>query len=110
MHSPRRSHFLAAHQILWYLKGTTGFGLTFKKTGKSDLIIYTNSDFAWSLIDGRSTTGYCAMLGGNLVTWRSKTRSVASKSSTEDEFRASLCGLAEVFCNKRLTQRFEDPI
>ena len=47
------------------------------KTGKIDLCIYTGSDYAGSLIDCKSTTGYCKMSGGNFVTWRSKVLSVS---------------------------------
>ena len=82
--------------MLRYLKGTTGLGLTFIKTCKLDLILYTDSDYAGSLIDGRSTTGYWIMLGGNLVTWRSNKQSVVSKSSTEAEFWAISSGIDEV--------------
>ena len=96
MHSPRRSHFQAALWVLRYLKGTTGLGLTFIKTSKLDLIIYTDSNYVGSLIDRWSTTGYCTMLGGNLVTWRSKKQSVVSKSSTEAEVWAMSSGIDEV--------------
>ena len=95
MHSPRNSHFQAANRVLRYLKGTLGLGITFKKTGKMDLILYTDSDFAGSRLDYRSTTGYCTILGGNLVTWRSKKQSVVAKSSTEAEFRALSKGIDE---------------
>ena len=86
MHSPRNSHFQAANRILRYLKGTSRLGITYRKTGKLDLILYTDSDFAGSRMDYGSTTGYCTIFGGNLVTWRSKKQSVVSKSSTEAEF------------------------
>ena len=36
------------------------------------------------------------MLGGNLVTWRSKKQNVGSKSSTKAEFRALSNGIDEV--------------
>ena len=72
MHSPQKSHYHAALQILRYLKRTAGLGLTFRRTSKLNLEIYTDSEFGGSLIDRRSTTGYCAMLGGNLITWKSK--------------------------------------
>ena len=49
MHSPRNSHFQAANRILRYLKGTSGLGMTYRKTGKLDLILYTDSDFAGSV-------------------------------------------------------------
>ena len=60
-----------------------------------DLILYTDSDFAGSRLDYRSTTGYCTILGGNLVTWSSKKQSVVAKSSTEAEFRALSKGIDE---------------
>ena len=86
MYNPRRTHYQAALRILRYLKRTIGLGLTFKKTGKLDLIIYTNFDYGGSLVDRRSATGYCTLLGDNLVTWRSKKQGVVSKSVTEAEF------------------------
>ena len=82
MHSPRNSHFQAAKRILKYLKGTSGLDITYRKTSKLDLILYIDSDFAGSRVDYKSTTGYCTIFGGNLVTWRSKKQSVVSKSST----------------------------
>ena len=54
--------------MLRYLKGTEGHNLTFKKIGKLDLMISTESDYEGSLIDHRSTMGYCTLLGGNLIT------------------------------------------
>ena len=68
MHSPRNSYFQAANRILRYLKGTSGLGITYRKTGKLDLILYTDSDFTGSCVDYKSTMGYCTIFGGNLVT------------------------------------------
>ena len=72
MHSPQQSQFQAVHRVLRYLKGTGGLGLSFVKTSKIDLTIYTNSDCASSLVDRKSTTSYCKILGENLLTWRCK--------------------------------------
>ena len=107
MHSPRHSHFQAVNRILRYLKGTAGLGITYRKTGKLDLVMYTDSDFAGSRVDYRSTTGYCTFLGGNLVTWRSKKQSVVSKSSTEAEFRAMSKGIDEAMWIKHLLEELK---
>ena len=114
MHSPRRSHFQAALRVLRYLKGTTGLGISFLKTGKLYLILYTDSDYVGSFVDRRSITGYCTMLGGNLVTWRSKKQNIMSKLSTGVEFRAMSCGINEVLWIRGIPQDlripYEEPI
>ena len=114
MHSPQRSHYQATLQVFRYLKGTVGLGLTLKKTNKLDLLIYMDSGFGGSLTDRRSTTGYCTMFGGNLVTWKNKKQSVVSKSSTEAEFRGLSSGVDEVFwileILKDLQIPYEEPI
>ena len=109
MHSPQKHHFEAAFRVLRYLKGTVGLGITFRKQGNLNLLIYTDSDFAGGLLDRRSTTGYCTFLGGNLVTWRSKKQNVVSKSSTEAEFRAISKGIDEVLWLKYLLRDLRIP-
>ena len=72
MHDPRELHLQAAYRVLYYLKTHLGKEILFKKTSNIALEIYTDVDFARSLLDMQSTTGYCTFLGGNLVSWRSK--------------------------------------
>lgn len=42
---------------------------------------YTNTNYAGSLVAGRSITGYCILLSGNLVTWKSKKQAVIARSN-----------------------------
>ncbi|RVW75289.1 Retrovirus-related Pol polyprotein from transposon RE1 [Vitis vinifera] len=53
--------------VLHYLKGNPGKGILFKKNNTLALEAYTDADYAGSLVDRRSTTGYCTFLGGNLI-------------------------------------------
>ena len=96
MHDPRDPHLQAAYRVLHYLKGNPGKGILFKKNDTLALEAYTDADYAGSLVDRRSTTGYCTFLGGNLVTWRSKKQNVVARSSAESEFRAIAQGLCEL--------------
>ena len=105
MHSPRNSHFQAANRFLKYLKGTARLGITYQKTSKLDLIMYTDFDFAGSRVDYRSTSGYCTFFGGNLVTWRSKKQTVVSKSCRKAEFRAMSKGIDEAMWIKYLLEK-----
>ena len=88
MHDPREPHLKAAYRVLHYLKGNLGKGILFKKNDTLALEAYTDADYIGSIVDRRSTTGYCTFLEGNLVTWRSKKKNVVARSSVEQEFKA----------------------
>ncbi|XP_052141858.1 uncharacterized protein LOC127761587 [Oryza glaberrima] len=88
MHDPRSGHMDAVYRILRYLKGSPGKGLWFKKNGHLGVEGYCDADWASSLDDRRSTSGYCVFVGGNLVSWRSKKQPVVSRSTAEAEYRA----------------------
>lgn len=46
MENPTANHLLAAKRILRYLQRTRDFGLFYKKGARSNLIGFTNNDFA----------------------------------------------------------------
>ncbi|RVW27180.1 Retrovirus-related Pol polyprotein from transposon RE1 [Vitis vinifera] len=96
MHDPREPHLQAAYRVLHYLKGNPGKGILFKNNNTLALEANTEANYADSLVDRRSTIGYCTFLGGNLVTWRSKKQNVVARSSVESEFRAIAQGLCEL--------------
>ena len=96
MHDPRKPHLQVVYRVLHYLKGNPGKGILFKKNNTLALEAYTDADYASSLMDQRSTTGYCTFLGGNLVTWRNKKQNVVARLSAESEFRHIAQGLCEL--------------
>ncbi|RVX19841.1 Retrovirus-related Pol polyprotein from transposon RE1 [Vitis vinifera] len=52
------------------LKGNPGKGILFKKNNTLALEAYTDADYVGSLVDRRSTTGYCTFLGDDLrIKW-----------------------------------------
>lgn len=81
MHSPTVAHFNAVKRLLQYLQGTLHYGLQFSDSSL-DLQAYSDSDWAGSVIDRKSTTGYCVFLGSNLVSWTAKKQCTVSRSST----------------------------
>jgi hypothetical protein len=96
MHDPRTRHMDAVIRIIRYLKGCPGRGLLYSSNGNLQVECYTDADWAGALDDRRSTSGYCAFVGGNLVTWRSKKQSVVARSTAEAEFRSMAHGVCEV--------------
>lgn len=97
MHDPKEKHLQAVQKVLQYLKATVRRGLLFQKDGELTLEVYTDSDYAGSPVDRRSSIGYCMFLRGNLVTWRSKKHPVVARSSAEAEFRAMDMGFLRYY-------------
>lgn len=50
-----------------HLKGSPGRGILFASHGHLHISAYSDADWAGSPGDRRSTTGYCTLIGGNLV-------------------------------------------
>ncbi|KAK9217910.1 hypothetical protein WN943_006540 [Citrus x changshan-huyou] len=107
MHAPGPEHFETVYRILRYLKGSPGKGLLFRKNGHLQVEVYTDADWAGSVTDRRSTSGYCTFVGGNLVTWRSKKQNVVARSSAEAEYRAVALGICEVFWIKKILEELK---
>ena len=72
MHAPGPAHFDTVNRILEYLKGTPGKGILFQTHDHLNVEVYTDANWAGSMTDKRSTSGYCSFVGGNLGTWRRK--------------------------------------
>ncbi|XP_059650694.1 uncharacterized mitochondrial protein AtMg00810-like [Cornus florida] len=88
MTSPRVPYMEVVVCILKYLKGALGRGLLYRSSGHLRIKGCTDTDWAGSLFDRRSTTGYCTFIRGSLVTWRIKKQLVVARSSAEAEYRA----------------------
>ncbi|WJZ84163.1 hypothetical protein VitviT2T_003782 [Vitis vinifera] len=110
MNNPTENHMTVVIRILRYLKMTPGNGLFFQRTTKKEIEIFSNADWAGSLTDRRSTSGYCSFVWGNLVTWRSKKQSMVARSSAEAEFRAMTQGICEGIWLNRLLEELRVPL
>ena len=67
MEQPIELHLKAAKRVLRYLKGTTNFGLFYKKGGNEELVGYTDNDYAGDQDDRKSTSGYVFRLSSGAV-------------------------------------------
>ncbi|XP_019170478.1 PREDICTED: uncharacterized protein LOC109166047 isoform X2 [Ipomoea nil] len=94
MQAPMRTHWEGAVGIVKYLKNAPGKGILYADHGHMRVEAFSDADWAGSLSDRRSTTGYCVFIGGNLVSWKSKKQTVVARSSAESEYRA----MAHVTC------------
>jgi hypothetical protein len=92
---PWEPHLMAMKRILHYLQGTPDYGLLLRRSSGSDLIVYTDADWAGCPDTRHSMSGYAVFLGDNLVSWSVKRQTVVSRSSAEAEYRAVANGVAE---------------
>lgn len=74
--------------ILGYIKWSPERGIVYKDRGHSDISEYTYTDWVGCPNDRQSTSGYCILTRGNLISWKSKKQNVVARSSVETEYRA----------------------
>lgn len=77
MHSPKKSHLLAALRILGYIKQTPGLGLFLSSSNDLQLSAYCDSDWASCPMSRKSTTGYI-IKGSSTVSWKTKKQNTVS--------------------------------
>jgi hypothetical protein len=109
MHDPREPHLTAMKRILHYLRGTPDFGLLLRRSSSSDLVVYTDADWAGCPDTRRSTSGYVVFLGDNPVSWSAKRQNVVYRSSAEAEYRAVANGVAEATWLHQLLHELQAP-
>ncbi|MCI25689.1 hypothetical protein A2U01_0046880, partial [Trifolium medium] len=94
-------------RILKYIKSAPGKGLLYENKGNTQVVGYSDADWAGSPADRRSTSGYCVLIGGNLISWRSKKQNIVARSSAEAEYRAMAATACELTWLKQLLQQLK---
>ena len=89
MERPKETHWQAAKRILRYVNGTKGFGILYSSSESFMLTGYTDSDWAGSVDDRKSTSGYVFHMGSGAISWASKKQPVVSLSTAEAEYVAA---------------------
>lgn len=103
MENPTKMHLMAAKRVFRYLKGTTDFGILYKKGKMSSVYGYTDSDYAGDIDDRKSTSGNVFLMSSGAVSWSSKKQPIVTLSTTEAEFvAAATCSCQAIWLRRML--------
>ncbi|XP_019091020.1 PREDICTED: uncharacterized protein LOC109128653 [Camelina sativa] len=85
---PKEQNLQDAKRVLRYIQGTIDYGLNFQKTNQTELIGFSDSDWAGCKEDMRSTTGMCFTLGSGMFTWQTQKQDIIGQSTAEAKYMA----------------------
>jgi hypothetical protein len=88
--NPLKYHWVGVKHVFRYIKGTLDYKLCFRKSDEINLYGYSDADWAVSMEDRRSVTGYCFSLtkSGPLISWKSRKQPTVALSTCEAEYMA----------------------
>jgi hypothetical protein len=101
--SAGKSHQLQAKRVLRYLRGTSEISLSYVASDRgTDLLGYTDSDWAGDRGDRKSTSGFVFLFCGGAISWKSKKQTIVALSTTEAEYIAASEASREAIWLQRL--------
>jgi hypothetical protein len=105
-HDPHQKHWLAAHRVLRYLKGTKDIGITYTrdKPNSNRLLAWADADWAACTATRRSTSGYISTLNGGALSWRCSQQKSVVTSTTEAEYVAASKASDEIMFLRRVLE------
>lgn len=67
MHLSQVQYMTTVSRILRYLKRTKSRGILFNSNRRLNLVVYIDADWVGDWDNKKSTSGYCTLIGSNLV-------------------------------------------
>ncbi|GJY69451.1 ribonuclease H-like domain-containing protein [Tanacetum coccineum] len=110
MHDPQEPHFLALKRILRYIRGTLDYRLKLFSSSTTDLVAYSDADWAGFPTTRLSTSGYYVFLGNNLLSWSSKHQPTLSRSNAKAKYRGVVNDVAETCWLRNLLCELHTPL
>eukprot|EP00253_Pinus_taeda_P004978 PITA_04978 len=102
MERRKEAHWQAAKRILRYIKGTKRLGILYTTSECSNLVGYADSDWAGSVDDRKSTSGYVFLMGSGDISWASKKQPIVALSTAEAEYVAATAVACQAVWMRRM--------
>ena len=110
--NPTTTHFKAALHVLRYLKSTRNYCIVYRRSTTvpiTDIIGYSDADFASDEDDRKSYTGYVFIVNGGAITWSTHKQHTVAFSSMESEYMALSDAAREAIARKQFFQELQIP-
>jgi hypothetical protein len=105
---PRHVHLVVAKHVMRYPKGTLDCGLGYDGDHDFTLSGYTDSDWAGSVSDRKSTSRCCFSWGSAMISRQSRKQSNITLSTSEAEYIVACSASCKaIFLQKLLTSPFD---
>ena len=101
-----KEHWNTMKWVLWYLRGTHDYRITFNRNSDS-VCGFFYSNFAGDLDKRRSTSGYIFTLAGGDIIWISKLQDTVDLSTTKVEYIAASHACKEAIWMRCLLREIE---
>jgi hypothetical protein len=105
---PRQEHWIAAKHVLRYIRGKINYGLKYTSSSDIQLHGFTDSDWARSAEDIKSTSGMCFILGSAMISWSNRKQKSIALSIAEEEYMAACEACTEVVWLRKLISNLFD--
>jgi hypothetical protein len=96
MVEPRSFHLVATKHVMRYMKGTIDYGLRYASDHEISLQGFTDSDWADSVADRKSTSGCYFNMRSTMISWFNKKQTSVALGTTEEEYIATCSASSEV--------------
>lgn len=102
MEKPAQIHVNAVKRILRYIRGTIGYGISYKSNMNVVLSCFSDADYAGDVDTRCSTSGYLFLVGTGAISWASEKQKTVAQSTTESEYIAASQAVKELVWLKLL--------
>jgi hypothetical protein len=107
---PRHEHWIAAKHVLRYIRGTLNYRLRYTTSSDIQLHGFTDSNWAGSAKDRRSTSGMCFSLGYAMISWGSRKQKSVALNTAEAKYIAACEACTEAIWLRKLISRLFDQV